>query len=117
MLTISGGEMVLISTPFITSGFFYNIWSDKADTDWERYEIPATIVPRITPEHLAKERRRLGEWWFKSQYMCAFQTPEDSLFTPDMIQKVFRHNDYQPLILEGDDPLYKRGDYQAFNIA
>jgi hypothetical protein len=116
MLAVSGGRLVLISTPFVTSGFFYKIWTDTADDGWDRYEIPATSIPRISAEFLDKERRRLGDWWYNSQYLCRFQTPEDSLFTPEMIGKVFRKTDYKALLLEGDDPLYKRHDYKAYEV-
>lgn len=116
MLAISKGELVLISTPFIRSGFFYDIWSDIKDESWLRIEIPATKVPRITPEFLAKERRRLGEWWFMSQYMCKFQEAQDSLITEDMIERAFHRKgekDYKPLILTGPDPLYTRKTYES----
>jgi hypothetical protein len=116
MMAVSSGELVLISTPFIRSGFFYNIWNDLADDSWDRYEIPATSVPRINQSFLDKERRRLGEWWFNSQYMCRFQEAQDSLITNDMIMRAFRHSDYVSLIKDGADPLYIASQYKALEV-
>jgi len=117
MMAVSSGELVLISTPFISSGFFYEIWMDKADKSWNRIEITANNVARITQEFLDKERRRIGEWWFNSQYMCRFQQPEDSLFTEEMINNIFRDNEYTTLIKTGDEPLYTDSKYKAMQIA
>lgn len=114
MLAVSGGEMVLISTPFIRQGFFFDIWTDpESSIKWDKYEISAPEVSRIKADFLAEERRRLGEWWFNSQYMCKFQEAQDSLITDDMIMRAFRSSDYVSLIRTGDDPIYTSKKFRA----
>lgn len=121
MLAASKGKMILISTPFIRSGFFYEIWDrqnrlPEDEREWSCYEIPAPMAPWMTPEYLAEERREMGEWWFMSQYMCKFQEAQDSLITSDMIDRAFHRpgeQDYKPLILTGEDPLYSRKTYES----
>jgi hypothetical protein len=56
---------------------------------WERYEVPATNVPRISPEILEEERRTLGEWWFEQEYMCAFLDAETQAFRREDIDRTF----------------------------
>jgi hypothetical protein len=88
MLAVSKGELVLMSTPFGKRGHFYDMW-ERGGEEWERIEVPATEVDRITPEFLASERRESGEWWFQQEYMCKFQDAIGSLFSFDVIQNAF----------------------------
>src|SRR5262249_45751232 len=60
MLAVSNGRLICLSTPFGKRGFFYEAWAHGGD-DWQRIEVRADAVPRITPEFLAEERRTLGE--------------------------------------------------------
>src|ERR671921_708148 len=45
MLAVSGGRLLAMSSPFGTRGWFYEAWVSAEP--WERYEVPATEVPRI----------------------------------------------------------------------
>jgi len=87
MLAVSGGRLICMSTPFGTRGFFYEAWR-SADA-WERYEIPATACPRISPAFLAEERRNMGEWWFNQEYLCSFEDAQTSVFTREEIDAAF----------------------------
>lgn len=96
MLAVSGGEMWTLSSPFGTRGFWYNEYKQlMADrkagrpNEWDYYEVPATMVPRITPEFLAAERRRMGEWWFRQEYMCEFMDAQAAAFTASAIDASF----------------------------
>lgn len=90
MLAVSGGELVIMSTPFGKRGFFWDTWEATLEPGsqawqaigrhWERFEVPATECPRITPEFLDEERRTLGEMWFLQEYFCAFCETLDSVF-------------------------------------
>jgi hypothetical protein len=79
MLAISGGRLVTMSTPFGKRGWWWGAWSEGGD-DWERFEIPATQCPRISPAFLAEERRALPPMWFSSEYECQFVEPLDAFF-------------------------------------
>jgi len=56
---------------------------------WERYEVPATDVPRISPEFLAEEERTLGEWWYRQEYFCEFLDVETQAFRRADIDRTF----------------------------
>jgi len=87
MLAVSGGRLLALSTPFGTRGWFYDAWVSAEP--WERYEVPATEVPRISPAFLEEERRTLGEWWFEQEYMCRFLDAETQAFRREDIDRAF----------------------------
>ena len=57
MLAVSGGSLMMLSTPFGKRGVFYEEWS--GGHGWERYEVPASQCPRISEAFLEEERRVL----------------------------------------------------------
>src|SRR5215218_9235979 len=58
MLAVSGGALMMLSTPQGKRGVFYEEWTGGRGS-WERYEVPAEECPRITPEFLEEEREAL----------------------------------------------------------
>jgi hypothetical protein len=81
MLAVSGGRMICLSTPFGKRGFFYDAWA-RGGADWHRIEVPAERIPRISTDFLARERRTLGESWFRQEYSCSFEALEGLVY-PD----------------------------------
>jgi hypothetical protein len=79
MLAVSGGRLVLMSTPFGKRGHFHDEWTNGGD-GWERIEVKASDCPRIDRAFLEDERRALGEWWFKQEYECQFVETTDQVF-------------------------------------
>ncbi len=47
MLAVSGGALMMLSTPFGKRGVFYEAWT--SGVGWERYEVPASRCSRISP--------------------------------------------------------------------
>ena len=86
MLAVSGGRLVLLSTPFGERGFFWEAWKQRAE--WDYYEVPATKCPRISPEFLAEEKRSMGTWWYMQEYMCQFMAAAGSSFAHDDIENM-----------------------------
>ena len=84
MLAVSGGRLILASTPFGPRGHFFEAW--EGGPEWERIEIPATKCPRISPEFLAEERAAMGDWWFRQEYGCEFVASDDQIFTHELIE-------------------------------
>ncbi len=84
MLAVSGGRIVLMSTPWGRRGFFFTKWTEG--TGWERYEVPASQCPRISPAFLAEEKRTLGPWWYRQEYECQFSDTTDQLFSHEVLQ-------------------------------
>jgi len=87
MLAVSGGRLLALSTPFGTRGWWYEAW--RGDEPWERYEVPATLCPRISPAFLEEERRTLGEWWFEQEYMCRFMDAQSQAFRREDSDRAF----------------------------
>jgi hypothetical protein len=86
MLAVSGGRIVLLSTPFGKRGFFHHEFTEGGP-DWQRVRVTAHDVPRIDPAWLAAERDRIGDWWFRQEYMCEFVETEDQVFGYDQIMR------------------------------
>jgi Terminase large subunit, T4likevirus-type, N-terminal len=93
MLAVSGGRLITMSTPFGTRGFFFTEWTEGHG--WERYEVPATECPRISPEFLADEKDAMGDWWYQQEYMCQFSDAQTQAFRREDIDNAFRE-DIQP---------------------
>jgi hypothetical protein len=85
MLAVSGGSLVMLSTPFGKRGIFYDEWT--SGRGWERYEVPASQCPRIPESFLEEERGTLPSWVFRQEYECSFEETEDQVFTTDMIER------------------------------
>jgi len=83
MLAVSNGKLILMSTPSSKRGHFYEEWSQGQG--WEKVEVKATECPRISSEFLEEERKSLGDWWYRQEYMCEFVEAIDQVFGYDVI--------------------------------
>ncbi len=90
MLAVSGGRIILLSTPFGKRGFFHSEWTDGAD--WQKVKITADKCPRIDREWLERERQMIGDWWYLQEYFCEFVETTDSVFAYDDIQAAMDSN-------------------------
>ena len=95
MLAVSGGRIILLSTPFGSRGFFYKEWTEGGE-DWRRVKVTARECGRIDPAWLEKERARIGDWWFSQEYLCSFVDSLDSAFSMVDIQAAIT-TEVQPL--------------------
>jgi hypothetical protein len=95
MLAVSGGRLLMMSTPYGKRGVFFDEWT--GGEGWERYEVPASQCPRISPEFLEEERRALPARVFRQEYFNSFEETED---------QVFSHEDVQAAISEEVTPLF-----------
>jgi len=85
MLAVSGGSLMMLSTPFGKRGVFYEEWT--SGEGWERYEVPASECPRIPATFLEEEQVALPSWVFRQEYGCSFEETEDQVFTTEMIER------------------------------
>jgi hypothetical protein len=97
MLAVSGGRLLMLSTPFGKRGIFYHEWMEG--TSWERYTVTASECPRIPPAFLSEEREALGEWWYAQEYECRFMESVDSVFSHELIQAALT-DEVEPLFGE-----------------
>ena len=86
MLAVSGGDILLLSTPFGKRGFFFEEW-EQSGAAWHRTKITATECPRITPEFLEQERRQIPDFIFRQEYLCEFVETIDQVFRYEDIQR------------------------------
>jgi len=95
MLSVSGGRLILMSTPFGKRGHFFEAWTNGGPA-WERYEVPASECPRIPAAFLAEERAALPDRWFRQEYECSFEETTDQVFGYEVVARAFQ-NDLEPL--------------------
>jgi len=100
MLAVSGGRIVLLSTPFGKRGFFHHEWAEGSP-DWERIAVTGYECPRIPHDWLDAERARIGAWWFDQEYLCQFKETTD---------QVFAYEDVQAALSTAVTPLFAMGD-------
>jgi hypothetical protein len=103
MLAVSGGALMMLSTPYGRRGVFYEEWT--GGEGWERYEVPASECPRISASFLEAERRAMPEYWFAQEYLCEFRETEDQLWTHEMIEGA-RDDELEEYRFEGDEQLW-----------
>jgi hypothetical protein len=84
MLAVSGGRLMMLSTPFGKRGVFHHEWTEGEG--WERYEVPATEIPRIPPEFLKEERKTLPAWIYRQEYECSFEEKDDQVFSHELVK-------------------------------
>ncbi len=87
MLSVSLGDLMLISTPQGKRGFFYEIWKDN--NIWKKYKVTADKCPHISKEFLKEEKESMPERWYLQEYFCKFLDIEGMAFDPDLIDKMF----------------------------
>jgi hypothetical protein len=100
MLAVSGGVLMMLSTPAGRRGVFYESWDETgAVSAWERYEVRVEDVPRISPAFVEEERQALPSRVFDQEYRCAFVELEDAVFSYEDVAGAF-HDEVTPLFEE-----------------
>jgi hypothetical protein len=79
MLAVSGGSLMMLSTPYGKRGVFFEEWSQGEG--WERYEVTARECPRISASFLEEEKRALPTRVYRQEYECSFEETEDQVFS------------------------------------
>jgi hypothetical protein len=89
MLAVSGGSLMMLSTPWGRRGIFFEEWISVAgdSSAWERYEVPASQCPRIPEAFLEEERRALPARMYRQEYECSFEEVDDAVFAYDLIEE------------------------------
>jgi len=98
MLAVSGGKIILMSTPFGKRGHFFHEWEEGEG--WERIKITAHDCPRINKEFLEEERRTMPDLFFRSEYLGEFTETLDSVFTYETIMEAITE-EVEPLTFGG----------------
>jgi phage FluMu gp28-like protein len=86
MLAVSGGRMLLLSTPRGRRGHFFDAWT-KGGARWERFTATATECPRYSPDFLDGVKSVTPDWIFRQEYLCEFTDSNTTLFSSDLIER------------------------------
>jgi hypothetical protein len=98
MLAVSGGRLLMLSTPCGKRGVFFEAWTEGQN--WQRVEIQAVQCPRIPASFLAEERASMPAWAYRQEYECSFEATLDQVFLYDDIAAAFTP-DVEPLFPQG----------------
>jgi hypothetical protein len=90
MLAVSGGALVLASTPFGQRGSFYQSWT--GEEEWLRVRITGFDCPRISRKFLEDERAALGDRVFATEYLCDFTEAVSQCFSTADIRSIATGN-------------------------
>jgi len=102
MLAVSGGRLIMLSTPFGKRGVFHELW---VNSDYTKIKITADKCPRISKAFLEREKRTLPSRTFKQEYMGEFVQTDDAIFSYD---------DVIGMVSDDIMPLFSGGDYEAY---
>jgi hypothetical protein len=100
MIAVSGGAIMLLSTPFGRRGFYFRVWSSSQR--WLKIQVTAQQCPRLTRDFLAEELIELGERWYSQEYLCQFVESIGQVFSDAAIDAAF-HEDIVPLFENATD--------------
>lgn len=89
MLATTQGRFVALTTPFGKRGWFYEAW--EHGEGWERTQVTAHDCPRIDPQWLAEERRLIGDWQFRQEYLTEFVDTDEQFFSSELIEAAISH--------------------------
>lgn len=97
MLAVSGGRLIMLSTPFGQRGIFYDLWINGSN--YKKFKITAEQCPRITKEFLESEKRTMPSRVFRQEYFCEFLQTDDAVFSYDDVMGM-TSSEVKPLFVE-----------------
>jgi len=110
-LAVKGTQRVFDSSPWDTSGFFYDAFGDP---DSDVYHVSSEACPHIPKEFLQKERRRMGKEVYAREYLAEFMRATDSLIKDPVIYAAVDEK-MDPVQTEKDAPVHFVGvDFARF---
>lgn len=89
MLATTQGRFVALTTPYGRRGWFYEAW--EHGEGWHRTKVTAHDCPRIDPRWLDEERRLIGDWQFRQEYLVDFVDTDEQFFASELIEAAMSH--------------------------
>ena len=87
MLAVSGGGLMMLSTPYGKRGAFYEEWTFGGDV-WDRYRVTAEECPRISSTFLERERHAVPLRVYRQEYFCSFEDTMAQIFSEEVIREL-----------------------------
>lgn len=107
MIQISRGKIILLSSAYVTNGFFYEIWHN-GDQNWKRYRVTAYDCPRYDQQSLEDIRSWTPARQFKCEYLAEFVDPEGATFSAEEIEDSF-DDDIEPMMATAETTVLDDG--------
>jgi hypothetical protein len=76
LATKSNGRMLVLSTPGLKSGYYYEKWTNGGKS-WHRIKATVEDCPRITQEFLDEERASMSEAHYRAEFYGEFLDADD----------------------------------------
>lgn len=83
MLATTGGTMILASTPFGTSGFFYDAFHDE---DWYAFRESMHASPLIDEEYIERQKRTKSNITYQQEVLGEFVESADAFLPRSLIK-------------------------------
>jgi hypothetical protein len=102
--------LILLSTAWARTGFFYKIWSEGDARDWLKIEARVDDCRHISQADLDRERRSMPASAFAREYENVFDSLDSRFFDADAIAGAFGAvAGPTPPLTDGDpDPVVSR---------
>jgi hypothetical protein len=94
MLATTRGRLLMMSTPWVRSGVFFETW--EYAEGWHRERVTVHDVPRISAEWAEEQRLAMPDLFYRCEYLCEFIDSEDAVFAAEHIDAAMS-DDVQPL--------------------
>jgi hypothetical protein len=83
MLSTTDGSMIMISTPYDKSHFFYRAFNSPR---WSKYQFKTEDNPLVKKEFLLEQREEVGELQFRQEYLAEFVDDEKTYFSMALLR-------------------------------
>ena len=83
MMAVTGGKLILLSTPFGKGGFFFRCFGDS---DYLQFHLRSTDCPRIPKSFISKEKDRMSRLEFAQEYLGEFIEDYTQYFGTNLIR-------------------------------
>lgn len=84
MTAVVNGRIIALSTARGKRGWFYREYVSD-DPEWHRTMVTAYDIPRLDPVWLERTRNKLGDFYFRQEFLCEFLDDETQLYATDLI--------------------------------
>lgn len=79
------GRLVLVSSPWVKAGVFYETWMGDSPA-WERIDVTLAECTHLSAEFIEEERRSLPSWVFDREYLGLFSDDDRVVFPSELIE-------------------------------
>jgi len=89
MMSVSGGTIILLSTPNGQTGYFYEQWHAEP-SHWARIQGTLEACPRMKPEAIEAIRKSMSKEDFQQEFECKFIAPGGQFISRETFRKCLR---------------------------